>query len=266
MRKTNQIFIFKGDAVMKLYKLTDENGVTRGDTKWGEGVEHRVPPVENPRLCTEDVIHAYQNANLAYFLNPIHANFRNPILWEAEGDVVVEDWGKVGCFNLRTIKQLDAPRWIGGSKEKLVCVAFTVLCAEAVLYIYEKRYPGCDAPRKAINAAREYIKNQNSAAADTVRAAADATAYAAAHAAVAAAVAAADAARAAADAARAATTSAAAYTVLYTAYAAYAAADAADADAQRNGVNTIDFGTLADEAVEISVNTQKQERVSEHNI
>jgi len=197
---------------MKLYKLTDENGMTRDDTTWGEGV-------------TEDVIHAYRNENLAYFLNPIHANFRNPILWEAEGDVVVEDWGKVGCFALRTIKRLDAPWWVGGSKEKIVRVAFAVLCAEAVLGIYEKYYPGCDAPRKAIKAAREYIKNQNYFIANVANAA----------------IRAADAAKAAAEAAEAA---------------AAAAAHTANADAQRNGVNTIDFGALTDEAVRMVVNTQ----------
>jgi len=251
---------------MKLYKLTSEGGMTRGDIKWGEGVEHRVPPVENPRLCTEDVIHAYQNANLAYFLNPIHANFKNPILWEADGEVVVGDWGKVGCFGLRTIKRLDAPRWVGGSKKKLVCVAFAVLCAEAVLCTYEKRHPGCDAPRKAINAAWEYIKNQNSAGVNAsgvdAYAAVDAAYDAGRHSAVDA-VYAADAAYAAGHAYA---TCVAPNVNAYTIHAAYAAIHAAEADTQRNGINTIDFGALADEAVEMSVNTQKQERVSEHNI
>jgi len=84
---------------MRLYKLTDEDMMTWNNTKWGEGVEHRIPPVKNPRICDGDVIHAYRNANLAYLLNPIHAGFRNPVLWEAEGDVVIEE-GEISvcCF------------------------------------------------------------------------------------------------------------------------------------------------------------------------
>jgi hypothetical protein len=55
-------------------------------------------------------------------------------------------------------------------------VAFAILCAEAVLQHFEKDYPADDRPRKAIEAAKEYLKNP------TVHAtayAAHATAYAA---------------------------------------------------------------------------------------
>ncbi len=89
-------------------------------------------------------------------------------------------------------------------------VAYAIYAAEQVIDIYEKKYPNDVRPRKAIEAAKEYLKNPSEenkcAAANAARAAARAAAnaaYAAADAAAyAAADAAADAAYAAADAAR----------------------------------------------------------------
>jgi hypothetical protein len=198
---------------MKLIKLTTQDGWTRQSTQWGEGVTHELPPVENPQLCTKDVLHAYKDINLALLMNPIHANINHPKAWEADGDVVVDDGLKVGVFRLTTIKEIPLPEWYANeTHRKRVAVRFAILCAEAVLPLFESIYPNDDRPRKAIEAAKEYpCKNT--------------AAYAAADAARAAAYAAADAAYAAADAA------------------AYAAADAAKAN------KNIDFVALANQAV-----------------
>jgi hypothetical protein len=106
-------------------------------------------------------------------------------------------------------------------------VKYAIFAAEQVIDIYEKKYPGDDRPRKAIEAARNYLKDKslkNKNAAATAAYAADAAADAAAAYAADAAATAAYAADAAADAAYAAATAA---------YAADAAADAADAAATR---------------------------------
>jgi hypothetical protein len=110
------------------------------------------------------------------------------------------------------------------SKTDLVRLA--VFSAEQVIGVFEKKYPDDDRPRKAIEAAKEYIKNPTAYAADAADAAssaayaADAAAYAA------------DAASYAAYAARAASYAAyAADAAAYAAYAADAAAYAADAAA-----------------------------------
>jgi hypothetical protein len=79
------------------------------------------------------------------------------------------------------------------------CVEWAIYCAEQVIGIFEKKYPEDSRPRRAIEAAKEYLKNP----CDETKRAADAAA---------------DAAYAAADAA---------YAAAYAAYAAYAAADAA---------------------------------------
>jgi hypothetical protein len=93
---------------MKLYKLTDENGYTRNKTHWGEGVSHS--GTGKGKLCGPGYIHAYTHPLLAVFLNPIHANLDNPLLWEAEGEIALEDHGlKVGCIKLTTTHQIPLP-------------------------------------------------------------------------------------------------------------------------------------------------------------
>ena len=162
---------------MKLFKLTSSKGYTRwgesGETKWKKGFTLTIPSCNNPQLCSSDIIHAYTNANLAYLLNPNHANLKDPQLWEAEGEVVVKDWGKVGCFSLTTNKKLPTPAWVKDCPQD-VQIWFAVLCAEVVLNHFEDKYPKDDRPRKAIELAKEFLKTKTDAARAAVYAAADA--------------------------------------------------------------------------------------------
>ena len=226
---------------MKLYKLTDSTYQTHNGTAiWGKGATNSVKTrVDKPQLCTNEVIHAYRNSNLALLLNPIHAGINKPVLWEAEGEVVVEDWGKTGGYELTTVKRLPLPEWYKKKTlRKRVQILFAILCAESVLKFYEDEYPQDDRPRQTIKATKEYLKHPSKKAADAAYAAARAAAYAAAraaadaaaHAACAAARAAAHAACAAADAACAAAR-AAAYAAARAAHAAAYAAARAAADA-----------------------------------
>jgi hypothetical protein len=213
---------------MRLFKLTDEKNRTFNRITWGENITIELAPVDNPKLCTKSVLHAYKSPELAILLNPLHAGIKNPILWEAEGDICVEDWGKVGCFTLTTIRKIPIP--------KVNLALFARKCAEAALDIYEPAHPTNDWPRKVIMAARAAAN-----ADDTARTAAR-TAYAA----DTAADVAANAARAAADAADAARVAA-----RVAADTARAAADAARAaaDAARTANKNIDFNALAAECV-----------------
>jgi len=128
-------------------------------------------------------------------------------------------------------------------------IKYAIFVAEQVIDIFEKKYPKDDRPRKAIEAAKEYLKTKAAYAAAYAAYAADAAdaayaadaaadaAYAAADAAYAADAAAyaadaADAARAAYAAAYAARAADAAYAADAAADAAYAAAYAADAAAE----------------------------------
>lgn len=113
--------------IQTLYKLTDEFGQTRGKTQWGPGVIHTAKGREGQPLCSNGWIHAYTHPLLAIFMNPIHGSFRNPRLWEAQGDVGTFDKTKVGCRSLLTVREIPAPivttaQW----------VAFGLLCAATV--------------------------------------------------------------------------------------------------------------------------------------
>jgi len=239
---------------MKLYKLTDKYGNTKCNTRWDVGVVHRRNKCKNPRLCSSDIFHAYTNINLAFLLNPIHAEINNPVVWECEGTPVVEDWGKVGCFRLKVIQKLDDPIWINSDKEKHVQVTFAVLCAESVLHYHEEEYLYDNRPRAAIDVARIYLVNPHMNASTKYASAASAAAHAAS--ATDTAVYAAD--HAASAAAYAAYAAAAAH-----AAAAYAASAAASAAAHAAAADTacakIDFGILADKAVEMVYNKEKNE-------
>jgi hypothetical protein len=217
----------------KLYKLTDQNWETYGGYKWAIGKTFSVKKCKTPSLCSNDVLHAYKNPNLALFLNPIHANVKNPVLFECIGDVIVEDWGKAGVFELKINKILPLPQITTEQR-----IQFAIYCAREVLPIFEKQHPGDNAPRLAIESAEAYLRNpceETAGAADAAARAADAAAYAAARADYAAYAAARAAAYAAADAA--------ADAVAYAARAATYAADYAD------GAGSVDFSKLADKAI-----------------
>ena len=95
---------------MKLYKLTDENGCTQNNTQWGEGVTHTATGSPDIALCTDGWIHAYEHPLIAVFMNPAQAGFKNPRLWQAEGDIVKQEGQlKCGCRALTTVKEILLP-------------------------------------------------------------------------------------------------------------------------------------------------------------
>lgn len=115
---------------MKLYKLTDANGCTKNNTQWGENVTHRAQGygAGTGDLCSDRYIHAYEHPLLAVLMNPIHANFDRPRLWEAEGEVVTRDGQlKCGCVELTTIREIPVPVMTTDQR-----VEFAIRCALAV--------------------------------------------------------------------------------------------------------------------------------------
>ena len=92
-----------------VYKLTDKFGQTIGMTQWGNNVSHTAKG-NSKKLCSDGFIHYYTHPLLAVLLNPIHADFKSPKLWEAEasGEIINEPL-KSGCKTLRTIKEIPLP-------------------------------------------------------------------------------------------------------------------------------------------------------------
>ncbi len=112
--------------MLKLYKLTDSYGKTWGGTQWGPGISHS--GTGKGGLCGPGWIHAYEHPLVAVLLNPIHANFKNPRLWEAEGEVGLRDGQlKCGCKRLTTIREIPLPEITAEMRAR-----FAILCAKEV--------------------------------------------------------------------------------------------------------------------------------------
>ena len=113
---------------MKCYKLTNEHGKTRNNTQWGENVSHSASGESGQPLCSNGWIHFYTNPFLAVLMNPVHANFKSPRLWEAEssGEELHEPL-KSGSKTLTTLKEIPLPEISLIQK-----VAFGILCAKKV--------------------------------------------------------------------------------------------------------------------------------------
>lgn len=110
----------------KLYKLTDEHGKTWNDTQWGPGVSHS--GTGEGGLCGTGWIHAYEHPLIAVFINPMQADFKNPRLWEAEGEVGLRDGQlKCGCKTLTTVREIPLPRVTTEMR-----VRFAILSAKGV--------------------------------------------------------------------------------------------------------------------------------------
>jgi len=112
--------------MIKLYKLTDSCGKTWGGTQWGPGVSHS--GTGKGELCGPGWIHAYEHPLVAVLMNPIHARFRTPRLWEAEGEVGLRNGQlKCGCKTLTIIREIPLP-----SITTEMRVRFAILCAKEV--------------------------------------------------------------------------------------------------------------------------------------
>ena len=74
---------------MKMFKLTDQDMRTHGGFQWRLGEMRRVENYTGV-ACGTGALHSYRDPLLAIFMNPIHANFSNPRLFEAQTGVKVK--------------------------------------------------------------------------------------------------------------------------------------------------------------------------------
>jgi hypothetical protein len=113
---------------MTLCKLTTKDDMTHGGMGWGPGVAHTVKG--KPALCSPTVLHAYRSPLLAVLMDPGQAEFGpSAHLWEAEGEVVIDDGAKVGCQTLTTVRRIDLPVVTTAQR-----VRFAILAAKAVCH------------------------------------------------------------------------------------------------------------------------------------
>src|SRR4029077_20319207 len=106
------------------YKLTDKDIRTHNGCSWNIG-EERVASGEGTTLCTDGVIHFYDDPLLAVLLNPVHARFEEPRLFECEvKDIVVHDGLKGGCKSMTLLREIALPILTTNQR-----ITFAILCA-----------------------------------------------------------------------------------------------------------------------------------------
>ena len=90
--------------VATIYKLTDMNMKTYGDTRGALGKWNRTSGKGD--LCGPGWLHLYTSPVLAELLDPIHANFREYRVFRGASGPVISDSLKVGYTNMRITEEL----------------------------------------------------------------------------------------------------------------------------------------------------------------
>ena len=94
---------------MKYYKLLTQEMTSHKNTKWKLNVPITIEK-EGVEMCTDSVLHCYNHPLLAVILNPIHANIKNPLLFEISVDKIVNTDGlKFASKSQTLLKKIDLP-------------------------------------------------------------------------------------------------------------------------------------------------------------
>jgi len=106
------------------YKLTDQDLKTFNDFQWEVGKEYEISGIGE--LCSDGWLHYYHHPLLAILMNPIHADIKNPRLWEVEanGDHLDDKGLKGGCTKMKLVKELPLPEISLNQK-----ISFGILCS-----------------------------------------------------------------------------------------------------------------------------------------
>jgi hypothetical protein len=94
---------------MKYYKLLTQDLTSHSNTKWEIGTPITVQK-EGNKMCSDQVLHCYNHPLLAVILNPIHANIKNPKLFEISVDKIVNsDSLKFASKSQTLVKEITLP-------------------------------------------------------------------------------------------------------------------------------------------------------------
>jgi len=92
---------------MIAYKLTNRDLTTHNGFQWIPG-EKKIASGKGP-LCSAGWLHFYRGPLTADFMNPIHADIQNPLLWEVEiGGKILEDYDlKGGATEMTLVRRIE---------------------------------------------------------------------------------------------------------------------------------------------------------------
>ena len=112
------------------YKLTTRAGTTYCGFQWTPS--KWVKTSGDGPLCSPAWTHWYDTPELAAFLNPIHADIADPILWRGETDgKFLEDHGlKYGATRGRILEQVPLPEITTEQRVEVGIVCALLVCHE----------------------------------------------------------------------------------------------------------------------------------------
>jgi len=168
---------------MKYYKLLTQEMTSHNNTKWELNVPVTIEK-EGNKMCTDQVLHCYNHPLLAVILNPIHANIKNPKLFEIEVDKIVNSDGlKFASKSQTLVKEITLPEISLEHKIQFAIKVAKLTCKDEKWNLWaDKWLNGSDRSKESAYAANAYAIAY-AAYAYAAAYAAYTTAYAAAHAA-----------------------------------------------------------------------------------
>ena len=109
------------------YKLTDSKMRTYKGFQWELGKWYET--TGEGKLCSSNWLHFYNDPLVGMFLNPIHANIKNPRLFraEVEGKFLNDNETKCRYSRTRLVEELPVPQISNVQR-----VRFAILCAKKV--------------------------------------------------------------------------------------------------------------------------------------
>ena len=115
---------------MIVYKLTDENACSLGNTHWTIGKTNTA--TGEGGLCGPGWLHCYEHPLLAVLHDPIHGVFgptARMFRCEAGGKILKDDQTKMGCTELTPIEEIPLP-----SVTTTQRISYAIHCAQCVYH------------------------------------------------------------------------------------------------------------------------------------
>jgi len=115
---------------MIVYKLTDENACSLGNTHWTIGKTNTA--TGEGGLCGPGWLHCYEHPLLAVLHDPIHGKFgasARMFRCEAGGQILKDDQMKMGCSELTPIEEISLPTLTATKR-----IAYAIFCSQCVYH------------------------------------------------------------------------------------------------------------------------------------
>lgn len=127
-----------------LYKFTNDDLTTYGNTKWVLGEWHETLG-DIDKLCNSAWLHAYEDPYVATLIYPKHVNYSSKRFFKAEGDgkFLSNQDGKCGVTKLRLVEEIPLPKITMKQKVNIVCCCALEIVKELQNLKLERFFKRC---------------------------------------------------------------------------------------------------------------------------